>query len=46
VRVPGDQPRSDRAVGGARLGAQPMSLLNHQSCLAAPCERPDLRQDL
>ena len=40
ARVPGDQPRPDRAIGGAGIPSQSVFLLNCQSCSAAPCERP------
>jgi len=41
ARVPGDQPFPDRALGGAGIGTQLVSLLNDQSHPAAPCERRD-----
>ena len=39
--IPGNQPLAGRAPGGAGVGAEPVSLLNDQSHLAAPCERRD-----
>ena len=41
ARIPGDHSRADRAVGGAGVSLEPMSLLNDQSHFAAPCERRD-----
>src|SRR6516225_11925526 len=37
ARIPRDQPCADRAIGGAGVGLEPVSLLNDQSHLAAPC---------
>ena len=41
ARVPSDRPFADRALGGAGIGAQSVSLLNDPSHPAAPCERRD-----